>query len=52
MFEEENEADLKDQLDFNLSLDAPTFTGMRIFTNTYFYKRIGVLLHLNFLFTL
>ena len=32
MFEEENEADLKDQLDFNLSLEAPTFTGMCIFT--------------------
>ena len=27
MFEEENEGDLKDQLDFNLSLEAPTFTG-------------------------
>ena len=31
MFEEENEADLKDQLDFNLSLEAPMFTGMQIF---------------------
>jgi len=31
MFEEENEADLKDQLDFNLSLEAPMFTGMHIF---------------------
>ena len=28
MFEEENEGDLKDQLDFNLSLEAPTFTGV------------------------
>lgn len=38
MFEEENEADLKDQLDFNLSLEAPTFKGMRIFTNAYLTK--------------
>ena len=41
MFEEENEADLKDQLDFNLSLEAPTFTGMCIFTKGLVFCYIG-----------
>lgn len=46
MFEEENEAELKDQLDFSLSLDVPMLMGMPIsffshvkgglFTSSYF----------------
>lgn len=35
-FEEENEADLKDQLDFSLSLEVPRLMGMPVF----FYLQI------------